>query len=186
MSIFRGIRQTIRGGAGAGRGDNAHASPATSMPAPPRPPRPPARPLKIDSGSLEPNPVPNTRAARKANSPRAKAKALKEVNKNPLTPAEAPFGSEAGFHESTPAMDYNAARQAQQRMTDWGQPTSHGYSAYAIQQSKTLSGGDIRPMRERDSDRIGAYVNTGESPHGEKGSKWVAEHGYDVTKKRYG
>lgn len=115
-----GIRNRIRGGAGAGRGDNPHDSGvdagSSSMGGPPRP----REIVKIDGGNAgaSSNPVPDTRAARKANSPKAKAKALKEVNKNPLKKSSDndPFASPSGFVPSQAASDFTSANSAEKRL----------------------------------------------------------------------
>ena len=69
MPKFMGMRQRLRGGAGAGRGDNAHNTPS-SGPKPPPPPRrpgpfgapPPLPPRPTSGGSSTPPATPNRKA----------------------------------------------------------------------------------------------------------------------------
>lgn len=173
MPSFRGLRQTLRGGGNAGRGD----SPYPHLNAPVPPPRTPGIPrpserLVIGGGSVSPNPVPDTKSARKANSPKAKDRALKNVNKSPLTPAEghrSMFSSDAGFEFSDPAFAYQTARHAEKRMAENSYP-------------KSVAAGELR---EWDEDNVGSYLATGELPDGPKGSKWAAEHSNKAKREKY-
>ncbi len=133
-----------------------------------------------DMAATKQGPVSNTRAARKANSPKAKAKALKSVNKNPMTPA----GDGDGFIPSQAANDYTMAHNAESRLKD--SELNNNSSSYVDQKATTHRGNAIRPLRERDEDRVGAYIATGESPYGPKGEEWVAKEGFEARQKKYG
>jgi hypothetical protein len=108
------------------------------------------------------NPVPDTRAARKANSPKAKAKALKKINKKPLTPARegAYNASEIGMERSSASTHYNLARGAERR----------------------LASGDYPVTRMRDKDEVASYKATGKTDS----VRWLKKHGsMDYGKEGY-
>lgn len=156
MAKFMGFRVN-RGasGAGAGRGDNPHAAPR---------PRPMGTPFIGGTGaqhwgpSTQRNPVPNTRAARKANSPKAKARALKAVNKKPFGLEE--YGVH-GLAASDAELAYQNALLSQDRlMADRGN-YEVGYSY---------------DDREHDDNIVGAYIATGKSLWSNEGQKWMKKN----------
>lgn len=180
MAIFGGRRMfRPASGAGAGRGDDAHG--AGALPRIPGAPRPPAPPIKIGSGASTPNPLPNTRAARKANSPKAKARALKAVNKNPLTPSNDSFASKNGFEESDAARSYVIASGAEKRLAADKYPSEPPKPATYTFAGKEFPA-DQRTMKQRDTDAVGSYKETGESHNDE----WLKEKGTQAIQKKYG
>lgn len=77
MPVFQGLRQKLRGGnTGSSRLDDPYRLPVRTIPQPPQV-------ISHYNPHLR-NTVPDTPAARKANSPKAKRRALNNVNKNPM------------------------------------------------------------------------------------------------------
>ena len=196
MPMFRGLRQTLRGGnTGSSRLDDAHGVfpdhpynhilPASALPAdmqemvanPMRsaPPRPTPRLTIGGSGgeSVAPNAVPDTRAARKANSPKAKARALKEINKNPLTPLSNPAEDYFGrtFEESPQAWDYRRAKTAESDLAN----------GYPLVPGLTKESED-----NRRKDIVGSYIATGKNEATPEGQAWMGKHGSRVKRDMYG
>ena len=100
--------------------------------------------------SIAPNAVPDTKAARKANSPKAKARALKAVNKKPLTPVkpgEEWLGSDAGFELSEPASTFSTAKSAERRL--------------ATGQSRSMIDGEKREADDKAT--VKKYAKTGKA-----------------------
>ena len=182
MPSFRGIRQTLRGGAGAGRGDAPYTAPSSGI-KPPPPPPPIATRLPRLEGSSSSNPVPDTRAARKANSPKAKAKALKSVNKNPMTPARegAYNASEIGMERSDASADYQLARGAGKRLAIGTYPSEPPKPPTTTWAGKEVPN-DQRTMKERDEDIVGSYKATGTAVD----EGWLKKNGSKVRKDMYG
>jgi len=108
---------------------------------------------RMTIGSFNPdlkNTVPDTRAARKANSPKAKARALKAVNKKPLTPVkpgEEWLGSDAGFELSEPASTFSTAKSAERRL--------------ATGQSRSMIDGEKREADDKAT--VKKYAKTGKA-----------------------
>lgn len=128
------------------------------------------------------NVVPDTRAARKVDSNRRRKSALKNVNKDPLTvhtnEYSSKYSSDHGFVESPQATTYNLALESEDRLKNWA-PTMPAYS----DGTKTIPNGKkIRSMQDRDTDRVGAYVNTGEDPRQGAGKDWVRDNGVEARK----
>lgn len=182
MPSFLGRRVNRTNGAGAGRGDNPYPGVKAPVPPPLGGPRGSGSGRMVIGGSggasTEPNRVPDTKAARKANSPKAKAKALKAVNKNPLTPSDS-FASDAGFERSDEAFTYDSARIAEsslKRNTYKDMPKN----------MRGLAGRTASEQRDDDEDTVGAYVATGKSKYSTEGQKWMKENSADTRRKRYG
>lgn len=139
-------------------------SPAARPPIPGKP-----SVVKISSDGPAPQPPSDTRAARKANSPKAKEKALKKINKKPLTPEDTPW-SKTGFKQSEAASDYDSARYAEQRLAKGDYPN--------------LIHRTGKEQKEFDQDTVGAYVATGKSTWSDEGRDWVDKKGSGAKKKR--
>lgn len=157
MPIFRGKRVNRTNGAGAGRGDQPYERF-----------NPPSR-IRIDSGRSAPMPPRDTEVARKANRPTTKDKALKKINKNPLTPADNPW-SRTGFKPSEASTAYDTARYAESRLTE--------------DKYRPLPNTSAEKFKESDQDVVGSYIATGKSSYTDEGRKWVAEKGSGAKKKR--
>lgn len=194
MPSFKGFRIN-RGasGAGAGRGD----SPYSHIKAPVPPPRGqvtnPAFPQYRSMVSVNPHSgvqtigemppaqsvgLSDNKAARKANSPKAKAKALKAINKNPLKPSDS-FASEAGFERSQESVDYDSARIAESRLK------RNNYRDMPKSPSGK-AGRTATEQKDYDEDTVGSYLATGKSQHSTEGQKWMKENSADTRRKRYG
>jgi hypothetical protein len=134
-------------------------------------------------GSSSSNPVPDTRAARKANSPKAKAKALKSVNKNPMTPArEGSYNaSEVGMERSEASTDYQLARGAEKRLAIGTYPPEPPKPATTTWAGKEFPA-DQRTGKERDEDTVGSYKATGKTDD----AGWLKKNGSKVRKDMYG
>lgn len=213
MAMFGGRRMfRPASGANAGRGDNAHFKPVPmgSVP-PPRPgtpgavggpPAPPAPRLTIGGtggATSEPGKVAKNRAARKANSPRTKAKALKKI-----APLEVPSGdmgsrafkptSEAGFVKSDPAFAYGQAREAEGRIAEAEkkEPWDRGqYNVRGPEKIKKFGSSyemvdnpDQRSPMERDQDKVSAYVATGKGEYTPEGQAHLEKTGTEAKRKK--
>jgi len=180
MPSFKGFRVN-RGasGAGAGRGDSPYSHIKAPVP-PPRGsgPRPPGR-TTIGSADIKPNPVPDTKAARKANSPKAKSKALKAINKNPLKPSSG-FASDAGFERSQEAVDYDSARISESSLK------RNNYRDMPQNPITGKAGRTATEQRDDDEDTVGSYLATGKNKYSTEGQKWMKENSADTRRKRYG
>lgn len=163
MPLFKGFRVNRTNGAGAGRGDQPYPSFSPRIPGP-------TTPIRIDGNRGAPMPPRDTKEARKANSAKAKEKALKSINKTPLTPDPSPFGSKSGFVPSEPARAYDSARYAEQRLEK---------NQYYPLIHKTA-----KEFKETDQDTVGSYIETGKSLWTDEGQKWVEEKGSGAKKKR--
>lgn len=214
MAVFGGRRMfRPASGANAGRGDNAHFKPVAMGSVPPRPPGspgavggPPATPApRLTIGgdakgmASEQNKVPNTRAARKANSPKRMKKALKGV-----APMQVPSGdpadrgfqptSEAGFVKSDASFDYDQARKAEGRIAEANkkEPWDRGrYNVRGPEKIKKFGSNyemidnpDQRSEMERDTDKVSAYVATGKSDYSQEGQAHVAKFGTEAKRKK--
>lgn len=162
MPVFRGMRQNRTNGSSAGRGDQPYPSFS---------PRPPGSttPIRIDGNRSAPMPPRDTKAARKANSAKAKEKALKSINKNPLTPDDTPW-SKTGFKQSDASNAYDSAGYAEKRLKDDKYPPLMHKSA--------------KEFKETDEDTVGSYLATGKSAWSDEGQDWVAKKGSGAKKKR--
>ena len=195
MPIFKGFRVN-RGasGAGAGRGD----SPYSHIKAPVPPPRGqatnPAFPQYRSMVSVNPYSGAQTigekppaqsvglsdnKAARKANSPKAKAKALKAINKNPLKPSSG-FASDAGFERSQEAVDYDSARISESSLK------RNNYRDMPQNPITGKAGRTATEQRDDDEDTVGSYLATGKNKYSTEGQKWMKENSADTRRKRYG
>lgn len=121
--------------------------------------------LKIDSSSNS-NPAP-TLSRRET---KRKDKALKSINKNPLTPDPSSFGSASGFKQSDAGSAYDSARYAEQRLAKGNYPSLVHTSA--------------KDFKQTDEDTVGSYIATGKSGWSDEGQKWIAEKGSGAKKKR--
>ena len=139
----------------------------STPPLPPMPGKPSV--VKISSDGPAPRPPSDTRAARKANSPKAKEKALKSINKNPLTPDDTPW-SKSGFKQSEAASDYDSARYSEQRLAKDEYPSLMHTSA--------------KEFKESDEDTVGSYIATGKNRFSDEGQDWIAKKGSGAKKKR--
>jgi hypothetical protein len=136
-----------------------------------------------DMAATKQGPVSNTRAARKANSPKAKAKALKSVNKNPMTPARegAYNASEIGMERSDASADYQLARGAEKRLAIGTYPPEPPKPATTTWAGKEFPA-DQRTGKERDEDIVGSYKATGTAID----AGWLKKNGSKVRKDMYG
>lgn len=160
MPSFRGFRVNRTNGAGAGRGDQPYPSFSPRIPGSPTP-------IRIDGNRSAPMPPRDTKAARKANSAKAKAKALKSINKSPLTPDDSPF-SRSGFKRSEASEAYDSALYAEQRL--------------ARNEYYPLIHKTAKEFKQTDEDIVGTYTATGKSVWSDEGQKWIGER--DLKKKR--
>ena len=186
MPIFKGFRVN-RGasGAGAGRGDNPYSQGQMTNPAFPQyrsmvsinpysgvqtiGEKPPAQSVGLS----------DNKAARKANSPKAKAKALKAINKTPLEPSDS-FASDAGFRRSEASMDYDSARIAE------GSLKRNNYRDMPKNPITGKAGRTATEQRDDDEDTVGSYLATGKNKYSTEGQKWMKENSADTRRKRYG
>lgn len=175
MPSFRGIRVTRTSGYGAGRGDNPHPSMASMPPSPGSPGGPPPPP------PLPPRPVgmSDSRVARKANSPKRMAKALKNVNKNPLGVHEdeysTAFSSDYGFKESDAATAYNIALHAESSLKN---------NKYDSIPRPPGSNWTPEMLREHDQDTVGSYLATGKGRYTDEAQSWIDKKGSGARKRR--
>lgn len=217
MAFFGGRRMfRPASGAGAGRGDNPHFKPVAMGSVPPAvpgtpgavggPPAPTPPRLKIggDSAGATSNPVPNTRAARKANSPKRKAKALKNVPSLGVPTGDAVEDrfkpvSDAGFIKSEPAHAYDRARAAEGRIADAEKKEPWDRGKYNVRGPRQVKGTsnpfkpskeewidnpDPRSPMERDQDTVSAYTATGQTEFNTAGRAHVEAKGTEAQRKR--
>jgi hypothetical protein len=147
----------------------------------------------------EQNKVPNTRAARKANSPKRMKKALKGV-----APMQVPSGdpadrgfqptSEAGFVKSDSAFDYDQARAAEGRVANANKVEPWNRGSYNVRgpekikkfgsNYEMIDNPDQRSEMERDQDKASTYVATGKNEFTPEGQAYLATEGTTAKRKK--